>query len=152
MRAQAPVPIPLAQGQGLSQPRAATGEDRPFARTDQQYLQGCATQLTTNLVRGFAVIGIEDLNVRGMMANDRLARSIADIGFYEFRRQLGYKAAVLGCRVAVASRWFPSFKTCADCGSIVDALPMSIRAWDCAACGAHHDRDLNALATSSVWP
>lgn len=101
-------------------------------------------KLTTSLVRGFAVIGIEDLNVRGMMANDRLARSIADMGFHEFRRQLGYKAAALGCRVVVASRWFASSKTCADCGGIVDALPLSIREWDCAACGAHLDRDFNA--------
>ena len=58
-------------------------------------------QVTTDLARRFAVIGIEDLNVRGMLANDKLARSIHDIGFYEFRRQLKYKAALNGGLVVV---------------------------------------------------
>src|SRR5712691_11222122 len=101
-------------------------------------------KLTTELVGRFTVIGIEDLNVRGMMANDRLSRSIADMGFHAFRRQLAYKAAMYGSRVVVADRWHPSSKTCSACGAILAALPLSVRAWECRDCGAHHDRDVNA--------
>jgi putative transposase len=113
-------------------------------------------KLTTELVGRFTVIGIEDLNVRGMMANDRLSRSIADMGFHEFRRQLAYKAAMYGSQVVVADRWYPSSKTCSDCGMVLEALPLSVREWDCLDCGAHHDRDVNAaknlmkLAVSST--
>jgi len=101
-------------------------------------------KLATALVRRFALIGIEDLNVRGMMANGKLARSIADMGFHEFRRQLDDKAAMAGSRILVANRWYPSSKTCSDCGHVLEKLPLSRRDWACPACGAHHDRDLNA--------
>ena len=101
-------------------------------------------KLTTALVTRFAVIGIEDLNVRGMMANVRLARSISDMGFYEFRRQLDYKATRYGSRIVVADCWYPSSKTCSYCGRVLADLPLTFRAWDCPACGTHHDRDLNA--------
>ena len=101
-------------------------------------------KLTTGLVERFTVIGIEDLNVRGMMANDRLARSIADMGFHGFRRQLEYKAVMRGSRIVVADRWHPSSKTCSACGVVVDALPLAVREWECVACGVHHDRDVNA--------
>jgi putative transposase len=72
---------------------------------------------TTTIVRKFTVIGIEDLNVRGMMANRRVARAIADIGAFEFRRQLDYKAPMNGSRIVVADRWFPSSKTCSTVGT-----------------------------------
>lgn len=101
-------------------------------------------QTTTDLTRRFAVIGIEDLNVRGMMANDRLSRAISDIGFYEFRRQLEYKAALGGSEVVVVDRWFPSSKTCSACGGYCESMPLSVRQWTCAHCGAEHDRDVNA--------
>lgn len=101
-------------------------------------------KLTTELVRRFSVIGIEDLNVRGMMANGKLSRAIADMGFHEFRRQLDYKAPAAGSRIVVADRWFPSTKTCFDCNHVVDVLPLSVREWTCPACGMVHDRDLNA--------
>ena len=101
-------------------------------------------KLTTDLTKRFAVIGIEDLNVRGMMANDRLSRAIADMGFHKFRRQLDYKAVMNGARIVLVDRWYPSSKTCADCGHVVDKLPLSVREWDCPACGVHHDRDHNA--------
>ena len=89
------------------------------------------------------MIGIENLNVKGMMANDTLSRSISDIGFYEFRRQLDYKAALSG-EIVVVDRWFPSSKTCSACGAYCESMPLSIRAWTCAPCGAEHDRDINA--------
>jgi putative transposase len=101
-------------------------------------------KLTTDLVRRFDVIGIEDLNVRGMMANGSLSRAVADVGMFEFRRQLDYKAAMHGVRLIVADRWYPSSKTCSDCGSIHAGLTLSDREWTCDACGVAHDRDHNA--------
>lgn len=101
-------------------------------------------QLTTDLTRRFHTIGIEDLNVKGMVRNRRLARSIADMGFFEFRRQLEYKAAMRGGQVVVADRWNPSSKTCSDCGHRLDELPLSVREWTCPVCCAVHDRDVNA--------
>lgn len=113
-------------------------------------------KLTTDIVRRFQVIGIEDLNVRGMMANERLARSIADMGFHEFRRQLDYKTKMHGGIVIVAPRFYPSSKTCSACGHVVPTLPLSVREWTCPACSGVHDRDHNAamnlerLAVSST--
>lgn len=101
-------------------------------------------QTTTDLTRRFGVIGIEDLNVKGMMANDKLSRAISDIGFHEFRRQLEYKAALSGGTVVVVDRWFPSSKTCSACGGYGESMPLSIRKWTCAHCDAEHDRDVNA--------
>jgi putative transposase len=101
-------------------------------------------KLTTDLTRRFRIIGIEDLNVRGMVRNRRLARSISDMGFHEFQRQLGYKAVWRGGQIVVADRWYPSSKTCSVCGHRLSDLPLSIRRWTCPACGAGHDRDVNA--------
>lgn len=106
--------------------------------------QNWTHQTTTDLTRRFALIGIEDLNVRGMVANEKLARSINDIGFYEFRRQLEYKAALSGGTVVVVNRWFPSSKICSSCGVKAAVMPLSVREWPCAHCGAEHDRDVNA--------
>ncbi len=97
--------------------------------------------LTTDLTRRFDTIGIEDLNVRGMMANRHLARAVGDAGLGEFRRQLEYKAPMRGGQVVVADRWFPSSKMCSACG---ERLPLSVRQWACSACRSAHDRDVNA--------
>lgn len=99
---------------------------------------------TTRIVKQFGVIGIEDLNVRGMMANGKLARAVADVGMFEFRNQIEYKAAMQGARVVVAGRWYPSSKTCSACGIIHGALTLSDRKWTCNDCGVVHDRDHNA--------
>ncbi len=101
-------------------------------------------QLTTALTRSFHTIGIEDLNVQGMVKNRCLARSISDMGFFEFRRQLHYKAAMRGGQVVVADRWFANSKTCSGCGHKLEILPLSARQWTCPECGANHDRDVNA--------
>ncbi len=103
-------------------------------------------QLTTDLTRSFHTIGIEDLNVLGMVKNRHLSRAISDMGFFEFRRQLAYKAGMRGAVVVVADRFFASSKTCSapDCGHKVDKLPLSVREWTCPVCGAVHDRDVNA--------
>ena len=82
-------------------------------------------RLTTNLTRRFHTIGIEGLNVRGMVKNRHLARSIADMGFFEFRRQLEYKAAMRGGQIVVAGRFYPSSKTCSGCGRTLAALPRA---------------------------
>jgi len=113
-------------------------------------------QFTTDVMRRFHTLVIEDLNVKGMVKNRRLARSIADMGFFEFRRQLEYKADMRGGQVIVAERWFASSKTCSACAHTLDVLPLSVREWTCPACGAVHDRDVNAainlknLAVSST--
>jgi putative transposase len=108
--------------------------------------QDALHQLTTDLTRRFHTIGIEDLNVRGMMKNRHRARSNADMSFFELRRQLEYKAAMRGGQIVVADRWFASSKTCSTygCGHKLDTLPLSVRTWDCPECGARHDRDVNA--------
>lgn len=79
-----------------------------------------------------------------MMANDTLSRSISDLGFYEFRRQLDDKAALAGGVVVVVDRWFPRSQTCSVCGAHQEKMPLSIRGWTCAQCGAEHDRDVKA--------
>ena len=101
-------------------------------------------KLTTRLCRENQAVGIEDLNVRGMLANVRLARAIVDVGFYEFRRQLTYKAARYGTHIVLADRWYPSSKLCSGCGSRNGELALADRAWTCAGCGMRHDRDVNA--------
>jgi putative transposase len=101
-------------------------------------------QLTTRLTQEFTTIGIEDLHVKGMMRNRKLSRSIADMGFGEFRRQLEYKAEEVGVNLVVADRWYASSKICSACGEKIDCIPLLIREWTCATCGAHHDRDINA--------
>ena len=106
--------------------------------------QDAQHKLTTDLTRRFHTIGIEDLNVKGLLRNRHLARSIADMGFHEFRRQLDYKAAMRGGVVVVADRWFASSKTCSQCGHKRDSLPLRVREWVCAECGRTHDRDRNA--------
>ena len=81
-----------------------------------------------------------------MVKNRHLSRAISDMGFFEFRRQLEYKAAMRGSVVVVADRFFASSKTCSapGCGHKVDKLPLSVREWTCPKCGAVHDRDVNA--------
>jgi putative transposase len=113
-------------------------------------------QLTTRLVKDFNVIAIEDLNVKGMLKNRRLSRSIADMGFHEFRRQLEYKSQQSGAKLIIANRWYASSKICSNCQIKIDDLPLSIREWTCTSCLTHHDRDINAaknlehLAVSST--
>ena len=101
-------------------------------------------KLTSDLARRFHTIGIEDLNVRGMLKNRHLARSIADMGFFELRRQLEYKTAMRGGQVVVADRFYPSSKTCSECGHKLEELPLAVREWTCPVCGSIHDRDVNA--------
>jgi len=113
-----------------------------------EHIGNCRTdylhKFTTDLVRRFDIIGIEDLNVRGMVANHYLARAISDAGMGMFRSMLTYKCERYGKIEKVVDRFFPSSKMCSACGHVVESLPLDVREWDCSKCGAHHDRDENA--------
>ena len=86
---------------------------------------------------------IEDLNVKGMMANHKLAGAIADSGWYQFKTFLKYKAAAVGKPVIGVGRFYPSSKTCSACGIVNKSLTLKQREWVCE-CGAKHHRDINA--------
>jgi len=100
-------------------------------------------KLSTRLVRENQVIAIEDLSVRNMVRNRSLARAISDASWSEFRSMLEYKADWYGRTVVAIDRFYPSSKTCSDCGRITDKMPLNIREWVCL-CGTVHDRDVNA--------
>ncbi len=108
-------------------------------------------QLTTALAKTHGRIVVEELNVQGMLRNRRLARSLADSGFGEFRRQLGYKCQWYGSRLVVADRWFPSSKRCSGCGTVKQDLALSERTYRCQSCGLAIDRDLNAAINLAGW-
>jgi putative transposase len=101
-------------------------------------------KLTTRLVTEFDVICIEDLNLRGMVKNHSLARSLSDAGIGMAIRMLEEKAGRYGKRTVRVDRWFPSSKMCSACGHINSAVVLGVSEWDCPKCGAHHDRDDNA--------
>jgi len=107
-------------------------------------------KLTTYLAKTFKLIKIEDLNVKGLLANHKLAGAISDLGFYEFRRQLEYKCKMYGASLVLVDRWFPSSKICANCGHKKD-MPLAERTYDCPACGVSIDRDLNASLNILNW-
>ena len=89
-------------------------------------------------------IVMEDLNVKGMMKNKHLSEAVAKQKFYEFKRQIQYKAEMYGIKVIEASRWYASSKTCSHCGNVKKDLKLSDRMYICPVCGAKMDRDLNA--------
>ena len=113
-------------------------------------------KVTTELARTKSVIGIEDLNTEEMLKNHWIAKSISDVAFGEFRRQMEYKTQWLGSRLVIADRWFPSSKLCSNCGNIKNNLKLSDRIYHCEKCGLTIDRDLNSsinleqLAVSST--
>lgn len=100
-------------------------------------------KLSTRLVRDHGFIAVEDLHVRGMMANRCLAQAIGDVGMSELRRQLEYKSAWHGRVIQAVDRFAPTSKTCSACGLVQDSMPLSVREWSCE-CGTVHDRDVNA--------
>ena len=101
-------------------------------------------QITSKLVNENQVICIEDLNVKGMMQNHKLAKSIQELSLFEFRRQLEYKCKWYGRQLIVIDRFYPSSKTCYNCGYIYKDLKLSEREWICPHCGKLIDRDYNA--------
>lgn len=111
-----------------------------IANTRQDYLH----KFTTDLVRRFDVICIEDLNVRGMIQNHHLARSLSDASLGMVRMLLEYKCAWYGRDLKKVDRFFPSSKQCWVCGHILESLHLSVRSWMCPNCHTLHDRDENA--------
>ena len=101
-------------------------------------------KVTTNLVRDYDRISIEDLNVRGMVKCRPLAKTLSDAALGMFRRMTEYKCARYGKELRLVDRFFPSSKRCSCCGHILDSLPLDVREWVCPKCSAEHDRDENA--------
>ncbi len=137
----ASVPLPArvrepGQGEGKGCPRAP-GRSRA-ARADFLH------KASTRLVRAHDVIVIEDLAVKNMVRNRKLAKAISDCGWGTFRATAEYKAARYGRHVITADRWYPSSKTCSACGHLLADLSLNTRTWQCPSCGTRHDRDINA--------
>ncbi|RBM04637.1 RNA-guided endonuclease TnpB family protein [Streptomyces sp. PT12] len=100
-------------------------------------------KLTTRLVRENQTVVIEDLTVRNLLKNGRLARAISDASWTELRSMLEYKCAWYGRDLVVIDRFFPSSKLCGACGTVAAGMPLDVRTWTCE-CGVVHDRDVNA--------
>ena len=101
-------------------------------------------KVTTILATHYTHIALEDLNVKGMTRNHRLAQSVSDVSFGEFCRQIEYKSVLDGVKVSKADRFYPSSKTCSVCGHIKHGLKLKDRTYHCDRCGAVIDRDYNA--------
>jgi putative transposase len=101
-------------------------------------------QLSSKLINENQVICLEDLNIKGMIRNRHLSKAVADSGLFELRRQLEYKAKWTGRDIFIVDRFAPTSKTCSECGSHQQEMPLRIREWVCPDCGETHDRDINA--------
>lgn len=99
---------------------------------------------TYKIVNSFDTICLEDLNIKGMMKNEKLALAISEVGWHKFKSMLQYKADWYGKNVIYIGRFQPSSKLCSSCGSIFKELKLSDRSWTCQSCGTKHDRDVNA--------
>ena len=106
---------------------------------------------TTILAKTKSVIVLEDLCVKKMMNNNKLSRHISDAGWREFRCMLEYKTKWYGSKLIIAPQFYPSSKTCSECGNIVKELPLSVRQWKCERCQSIHDRDVNAAKNLLIF-
>lgn len=126
---------------------------RKVARKHQQIAhirRDIQHKFTTELVRTCGVIGIEDLNILGMMVNRKLARAVADAAMGQLLQFLKTKIANAGGELVIASRWFPSTKRCSCCGHVKKRMPLKHRTYQCQICELEIDRDLNA-ALNLAW-
>ncbi|PPT08528.1 Mobile element protein [Geitlerinema sp. FC II] len=101
-------------------------------------------KLTTRLVRENQTVVVEDLSVKGMVRNPKLAKHICDCAWGELVNQLDYKCQWYGRTLVKVDKWFPSSKLCSSCGHKMGSMPLDVREWDCPKCGTVHDRDINA--------
>jgi putative transposase len=106
----------------------------------KNYLQ----KLTTKIIKENDIICIEDLNVKGLCKNHKLAAALFDTSFYRIRRMIKYKCEWYGRQFIVVDRWFASSKICHFCGYKNKSMALSVREWECPSCGFKHDRDINA--------
>ncbi|RBR32444.1 IS605 OrfB family transposase [Enterococcus cecorum] len=101
-------------------------------------------KLSTEIIKNHDIICIEDLNVKGMLRNHKLARSISDVSWSSFVAKLQYKADWYGREIIKVNQWFPSSQICSECGHKDGKKSLDIREWTCPICHTHHDRDINA--------
>lgn len=110
------------------------------SNTRQDFLH----KLSRKLVDESQVIVVENLHVKGMVRNHKLAKSISDVGWGMFVNFLAYKLERKQGELIEIDRFFPSSKKCSCCNHVMDELSLDIREWDCPGCSTHHDRDANA--------
>lgn len=113
-----------------------------ISNTRQDFLH----KLSFNIVKNHDVIAIEDLNVKGMIKNKKLAKAISDASWSAFTTMLAYKSEWYDKTLVKIDRWYPSSKTCSGCAHVLkkDELSLSMRSWDCPNCLQSNDRDINA--------
>lgn len=101
-------------------------------------------KITTKLIKENSIICIENLNIKGMTKNHKLAKAIQDASFGTLVNMLKYKATWHNRQVIEIDRYYPSSKTCSHCGHVMNSMPLDVREWTCPRCNTHHDRDINA--------
>jgi putative transposase len=130
--------------------RGSANRQKAKAKVARAHRKVCASRTdflhhaSTALVRGHDVIVVEDLAIKNMARNRKLAKAISDCGWGEFRRMIEYKAARAGRHLIMIDRWYPSSKTCSSCGHLLAELSLKTRHWTCPSCRTRHDRDINA--------
>lgn len=108
-------------------------------------------KLSLQLTCDNQVVAVEDLQIKGMVKNHKLAQAISDASWGQFLTLLEYKGKFYGCEIRRLDRFFPSSKRCSKCGHIHENMTLSIREWTCPECGTHHDRDVNAATNILVF-
>ncbi|RBR31676.1 IS200/IS605 family element RNA-guided endonuclease TnpB [Enterococcus cecorum] len=139
----------LAKNKGipLSEAKNYQKQKRKVARLHEKVMNqrtDFLNKLSTEIIKNHDIICIEDLNVKGMLRNHKLARSISDVSWSSFVAKLQYKADWYGREIIKVDTWFPSSQICSECGHKDGKKPLDIREWTCPICYTHHDRDINA--------
>ncbi|MGX7063710.1 IS200/IS605 family element RNA-guided endonuclease TnpB [Enterococcus cecorum] len=139
----------LAKNKGipLSEAKNYQKQKRKVARLHEKVMNqrtDFLNKLSTEIIKNHDIICIEDLNVKGMLRNHKLARSISDVSWSSFVAKLQYKADWYGRKIIKVDQWFPSSQICSECGHKDGKKPLDIREWTCPICYTHHDRDINA--------
>lgn len=109
-------------------------------------------EITSDIIKKYDVIVLEDLPLRNLIKNSRLSRQLHDVNLGEFRRQIEYKAQWAGVKVIIADRFYPSSKLCSFCGYKRDKMFLNVRNWCCDKCNTVHDRDINAAKNLEIYP
>ena len=139
----------LAKNKGipLSEAKNYQKQKRKVARLHEKVMNqrtDFLNKLSTEIIKNHDIICIEDLNVKGMLRNHKLARSISDVSWSSFVAKLQYKADWYGRVIIKVDQWFPSSQICSECGHKDGKKSLDIREWTCPICHTHHDRDINA--------